>query len=378
MAQAEDQLRYDFGKNWADFIKHNFSEDVVGQSQRRLAEFLRLGSLEDTTFLDIGCGSGLHSLAAHRLGARRIFSFDYDRDSVATTERLRQYAGDPASWTVQQGSVLDPGFMQTLGEFDIVYSWGVLHHTGDMWRAVRNAALPLKPDGLFLMALYSADHHVDPPAEYWLTIKRQYNHRRKIGRTFMEWQYLWTFHIMPALRARQNPASFMKGKRYRGMEFWTDVRDWLGGYPMEFAGLSETRDFCKRELGLDLVNLGIGEANTEFLFCRLGQNEQWTAIDARRQHTPLSPPFTGPNGFGFATHLPALANVSDCSEAPRRSLLMLYENGEPLGLSHSLHDHIAKYGKGRFSHWGDYLLFSASDNSDPNGNNKRYTYCESY
>src|SRR5215472_16938785 len=160
MTQADDQLRYGFGKNWADFIKHNLSEDVVSQSQRTLAEFLRLDSLEDKTFLDIGCGSGLHSLAAHRLGARRIFSFDYDRDSVATTERLRRYAGDPANWTVRQGSVLDTGFMQTLGEFDIVYSWGVLHHTGDMWVAVRNATLPLKSDGLFFIALYSADHHV--------------------------------------------------------------------------------------------------------------------------------------------------------------------------------------------------------------------------
>jgi SAM-dependent methyltransferase len=375
---ATEELRFGFGKNWAAFIDKNFSDEVVDQSQRRLAEFLRLDSLAGKTFLDIGCGSGLHSLAAHRLGAERIVSFDYDPDSVATTERLRRHAGEPGNWQVMQGSVLDRTFMEARDKADIVYSWGVLHHTGDMWTAIRNAALPLKEDGVFFIALYSADAHVDPPAEYWLDIKRRYNSCSTLGRRIMEGSYLWRFHILPALRSGQNPWRLLREKRYRGMEFWTDLRDWLGGYPMEFAGFGETRDFCQRELGLDLVNSSTGEANTEYLFCRRSRNPHWARIDGMRRQQPLDPPFAKLDGFAYVSALPGLAAIADGNEAPRRSQLMLYEDGRPLGLGHSLHAHIVKYGGGRFSHWGDNLYFSAADNSDPNGNGRLYTICTNY
>src|SRR5215831_11278680 len=109
------------------------------QSVSQLKSFLRVHDLRGKTFLDIGSGSGMHSLAALRLGADRIFSFDYDENSVMSTARLRDSAGSPAKWTVEVGSVLDERFIRTLDQFDIVYSWGVLHHTGDMWPAVRNA-----------------------------------------------------------------------------------------------------------------------------------------------------------------------------------------------------------------------------------------------
>ena len=228
MSTAEDGLRYGFGKNWADFIEKNFSEDAVTAAQNRLTEFLRVNSLAGRTFLDIGCGSGLHSLAAYRLGAERVISFDYDHDSVATTERLRRHAGKPANWTVGQGSVLDRPFLEALDKADVIYSWGVLHHTGDMWDAIRNAALPMKPDGIFYIALYSADAYVDPAAAYWLKIKRRYNLQGPIGKRLMEWWYVWKFHIVPTWKAGGNPLDLMRRSHDRGMIFWTDVRDWLG------------------------------------------------------------------------------------------------------------------------------------------------------
>jgi len=378
MSTAEDGLRYGFGKNWADFIEKNFSEDAVTAAQNRLTEFLRIDSLAGRTFLDIGCGSGLHSLAAYRLGAERVISFDYDQDSVATTERLRRHAGKPANWTVGQGSVLDRPFLEALDKADVVYSWGVLHHTGDMWGAIRNAAIPMKPEGVYYIALYSADAYVDPPAAYWLKIKRRYNLQGPIGKRLMEWWYVWKFHIVPTWKAGGNPLDLMRRSHDRGMVFWTDIRDWLGGYPMDFAGLHETRDFCKTELDFDLVNLATGEGNTEFLFAHLGQNHQWSAIDERRKQLPLEQPFGGFNGVGFTCHIPSLKDTADCNEAPRRSRMMLYEDGRILGLAHSLHDHIAKYGGGRFSHWGEYIYFSASDSSDPNTNSRSYTYCEAF
>ena len=141
------------------FILRNSVDD----SREHLAGFMRMDSLKGLTFVDIGCGSGLHSLAAYQMGADRIFSFDYDPDSVGTTKKIHDYAGSPLNWTIEQGSVLDKSYMEKVPKSDIIYSWGVLHHTGDMWTAVRNAAIPMKPDGLFYIALYSSDNYVDPP-----------------------------------------------------------------------------------------------------------------------------------------------------------------------------------------------------------------------
>src|SRR5579871_1853038 len=373
-----DDLRFGFGKNWADYIEKHFTEQVLEQSRTHLAGFLRMEPLKGLTFLDIGCGSGLHSLAAWRLGADQVISFDYDQDSVTTTERIRKGVGSPDNWTVMQGSVLDRAFLANLPKSDIVYSWGVLHHTGDMWGAVRNAATVMKPDGVYYIALYSADNYVNPPPEYWLKVKRRYNSCSTLGRRIMEGSYLWRFHILPALRSGQNPWRLLREKRYRGMEFWTDLRDWLGGYPMEFAGFGETRDFCQRELGIDLVNSSNDAANTEYLFCRRSRNPHWARIDGMRRQQPLDPPFAKLDGFAYVSALPGLAAIADGNEAPRRSQLMLYEDGRPLGLGHSLHAHIVKYGGGRFSHWGDNLYFSAADNSDPNGNGRLYTICTNY
>src|SRR5262249_56156607 len=102
------------GKNWAELSGKNLKDGIVEESRAHLARFLRVSTLETLTFLDIGCGSGLHSLAAHRMGAARIISFDYDGESVKTTERVCDYAGNPSNWTVMQGSVLDRQFMERL------------------------------------------------------------------------------------------------------------------------------------------------------------------------------------------------------------------------------------------------------------------------
>jgi 2-polyprenyl-6-hydroxyphenyl methylase/3-demethylubiquinone-9 3-methyltransferase len=121
--------RFRFGRNWARFLKRLNLARIV-EAEDNLKEFLGEGTLAGKTFLDIGSGSGLSSLAARLLGAR-VTSFDFDSHSVACTEELRRryFPGD-SSWTIQQGSVLDQQYLAGLGQFDIVYSWGVLHHTG--------------------------------------------------------------------------------------------------------------------------------------------------------------------------------------------------------------------------------------------------------
>lgn len=374
--QGDDtEIRFGFGKNWSEFIARNFNETIIAQSERHLLDVLRLDSLEGLTFLDIGCGSGLHSLAALRLGAKAVVSFDYDAQSAATTRHLHQHAGAPEHWRVMQGSVLDAAFLDGLGRFDIVYSWGVLHHTGSMWEAIGNAARAIAPGGSFYIALYSSDLYVEPSPDDWIATKRAYNQAGPLRRQVMEWIYVWQQHIWPQIRAFRNPLPLIWNYSTRGMDYWTDVRDWLGGYPMEFASYDETRNFCAR-LGLASVDVRVGDGCTEYVFANLQQSDRWRAIVEGRHQTPLSGPYSRKLGKMFIAPLPADCEATaDTPETPRRSRLMLYEDGEPLGLAHAIHDHVARFGGGRFSHWRGELWFSARDGSDPNTNGRRYSYC---
>mgnify|MGYP003595711983 CR=1 FL=1 len=149
------ESRFAFGRNWTEYVQKYLTPAAIAAAQKALLDFVRMSSLTGMTVLDIGCGSGVHSLAAHRAGAAKVVSFDYDVDSVSISRTLHVQAGSPATWTIEQGSVLDAAFMQSLGQFDLVYSWGVLHHTGDMMTALRNAAATIRPNGLFALALYS-------------------------------------------------------------------------------------------------------------------------------------------------------------------------------------------------------------------------------
>ncbi len=378
MNTAKEELRYGFGKNWAEFIEEKLSEKIIEDSRAHMAGLLRADSLAGKIFLDIGCGSGIHSLAALRMGAKQIISFDYDIDSVRTTEKVREWAGSPANWTVFQGSVLDKALMESLDKADIVYSWGVLHHTGSMWEAVANAGIPLKPGGEFYIALYSSDNYVDPPPEYWLQLKRRYNQAGALTKKIMEWQYAWRFHIGPALRAGEDPLAVMRSYGDRGMTYWTDVKDWLGGYPMEFASLAETQAFVGEKFGLRLVNVKTGEGCTEYVFADPALNGHWGAIEAQREQKPLEGPFHSVGGKAHVASLPALADRGDNADHPRQSRIMVYEDGMMLGIAHAIHDDIRRHGNGRFSHWAGEVYFAALDSSDPNTNGRAYTYCETF
>ncbi|RYG38960.1 MAG: class I SAM-dependent methyltransferase [Burkholderiales bacterium] len=375
-----DELRYGFGKNWAEFIEKKLSDSIVRESVDHMRRFMKVDNLNGKTFLDIGCGSGIHSLAALRLGAEKVVAFDYDEHSVATSRKVREWAGVPVEkWAIQQGSVLDLDFMHSLPKSDIVYSWGVLHHTGSMWEAVRNATIPTKSDGEFYIALYSSDIYVDPTPEFWIKLKRAYNQADPMTRKLMELKYVYWILIKPELDAGRDPLDLMKTYGKRGMTAWTDAKDWMGGYPMEFASLTETRAFCKDVAGLDMVNVLTGEGCTEYLFAHTNKNTRWQAIEQKRKQTKLTGTFHHAGGFGYAVDLPAhFKSSADDNSDHMRSKVMIFEDGAPLGIAHSMHDVIRNLGKGRFSHWGTGVMFSTSDNSDPNKNGRKYTYCEQY
>jgi hypothetical protein len=192
----------------------------------------------------------------------------------------------------------------------------------------------------------------------------------------MEWHYAWKSTVLPDLRHGRNPWKTMREHlRNRGMSYWIDVRDWLGGYPMEFAGIAETKAFARDELGMELLNISAGEANTEYLFRRAGSSNYWDQVRAERRLEALTKPFAPVGGHAFTADLPDYVQQADDMDDPRRSRLMLYEDGIPIGFAHQTHADVKAHGGGRYSHWRKQLMFSATDNTDPNSNGRQYQVC---
>jgi 2-polyprenyl-6-hydroxyphenyl methylase/3-demethylubiquinone-9 3-methyltransferase len=199
-------------------------------------------------------------------------SLDVDPAAVASTRSLHARAGSPDNWQVLHRSILEPSLANDLEPADVVYSWGVLHHTGDMHNAIRNAAALVKPGGRLAIAIYNRVTDRWLSSARWLQIKRAYNHQTRIGQLVMEriYELYW---ILGRLRGRQNPLRRAREyRKSRGMALRTDLIDWLGGYPYEFATTDEIVDFCESACSLTAVKVipvvfaGIG--NNEFVFER--------------------------------------------------------------------------------------------------------------
>ena len=375
----DESLRFGFGRNWSEFIAKHFAESRVESSRQHILKALRVDSLKGLSFLDIGCGSGLHSLAAVRSDAASVVGFDFDKDAVETSLKVREMAaGNDARWSVEQGSVLDSARMQSMPKFDIVYSWGVLHHTGEMWKAMDNAIIPRKPDGVVYIALYSSDQYVEPPTGEWVKVKRRYNQSSALGKRIMEWRHASKL-FAGALRGLKMPWTLVREYNTRGMDFFTDIKDWLGGWPIEFASYDEVEKWGARH-GLTIVNALVGEGCTEYILADPAHNKQWAAEETRRRaaRKPLPTPFIQRDGHSWTAQLPELVGTCDQCLTPRGSKMMLYDGDKPIGLTHFMHAHIVKYGSGRFAHWQDYVLFSTRDGRDPNAEPNRYSYIAEY
>lgn len=264
---AEIAQRFAFGRNWKRFVRRHFNEERLAAARGRLLGFLGRDDLKGQRFIDVGCGSGLHSLSAWQAGADQVVSFDYDPEAVEATRLLWQRFGAPANWTIRQGSILDRDLVRGLGRFDVVYAWGVLHHTGDQWSALDQAAALMADDALFYTALYTAEAFIVPTPDDWLATKQRYIKASSFGRLRMEANYYWTAILGGKLA--NLPALIQKfGVLDRGMALHTDVRDWLGGWPMEFSAAGEVLRWSTERAGLSLLRLHTGEANNEYLFGR--------------------------------------------------------------------------------------------------------------
>jgi 2-polyprenyl-3-methyl-5-hydroxy-6-metoxy-1,4-benzoquinol methylase len=258
--------RFEFGANWGSFLEL-LDDGRIHAAEESIRDLLEAPSLHGKRFLDIGCGSGLFSLAAARLGAQ-VHSVDFDPESVECARRLREkYGPRHTEWRVDEGSVLDGPYLQDLGVFDVVYSWGVLHHTGRMWDGLATAADRVAPGGALAIALYN-DQGWRSTA--WRRVKKLYCSGR-VGRVAvcaLFIPYLAVRSVLASLVTYGNPISYFK--RYgRGMSVYHDWLDWLGGYPFEVAQPGAVVKFM-RDRGFTLVHLKTvsGVGCNEYVFRR--------------------------------------------------------------------------------------------------------------
>lgn len=267
--------RFEFGANWKRFLSV-LDEQRIAEAEASLRGMLGRERLTGMTFVDVGSGSGLFSLAAARLGAARVHSFDFDPSSVACTEELRRRHGPPhADWTVERGSALDVDYLTSLGRFDIVYSWGVLHHTGDMWSAIDNVSELVVDGGLLFISIYNDQGR---RSRMWHEVKRLYNELPEWAR---KPYVVLTMAPREALSAvlstvHGRPMDYVHAwteyKTRRGMSRWHDLVDWVGGYPFEVAGPDEVFErLHQRGFTLErLITCGGGLGCNQFVFARGG------------------------------------------------------------------------------------------------------------
>lgn len=240
---------FGFGDNWAEYAAH-ITPEKIQQAELGLSSLIGPEDIQGKTFLDIGCGSGLHTLAALKAGAGHVTAIDFDPASVRTAQQVIAANWPDQNVQIFRCNILDPESLKSLNAkgYDVVYSWGVLHHTGDMMTAIQNAAGFVAPGGVLALALYKKT----PLCGAWRAEKKLYTRLPRWARAPMNWMYAGAY--VTALAAQgQNPITYIRSyEQKRGMRFMNDVVDWLGGYPYESISPVEAQNKLS-DLGFDLV-----------------------------------------------------------------------------------------------------------------------------
>jgi len=260
---------FEFGANWKDYSE-KIDDEAIRHAEAGVLKLIPKEDIEGRTFLDIGSGSGLHSLAALRLGARSVMAVDIDANSIETTRKVVAANWPEKNIEARLVSILDPE-ARDLGTFDIVYSWGVLHHTGAMWDAIDKAATHVAAGGQFVLAIYRKT----PLCWAWKVEKKVFTNGGSFVRSLIRVPYIAGYKLRLLLTGNSPSKFIAEYKDQRGMNFYNDVDDWLGGYPYESATEQEIIDFMRArgfepELVLELhPKLGLfGTGCSEFRFRR--------------------------------------------------------------------------------------------------------------
>ncbi len=233
-------IQFDFGQNWQNFSANALTAERVRQARENFQELVAPLPVEGWTFLDIGFGQGLGLLTAAALGARSVGCDINPKCAQVLQTNLHHFPELIAAPPVVVGSILDNSTLaaihreaQKIGgreSFEIVHSWGVLHHTGDMATAIRNASGLVAPGGHFILALYN--RHWSSRA--WWLVKWLYVHSPRWVQRALITLFYPVIYLAKWVVTGKNPK-----QQERGMNFYYDVIDWVGGYPYEYASREE-------------------------------------------------------------------------------------------------------------------------------------------
>jgi 2-polyprenyl-6-hydroxyphenyl methylase/3-demethylubiquinone-9 3-methyltransferase len=252
---------FDFGANWQAFSERRVNPERLAAATKSLQVLLQRDALTGLSFLDVGCGSGLFSIAAYQLGAAKVVGVDINPRSIASSTYNRDRLTPQAPLEFVEMSVLDCGRLRALGAFDLIYAWGSLHHTGAMWAAIENVLDVVRPGGTLVLAIYN--RHATSRA--WHAIKRIYSRLPRWAQSIVAVPFGGVIYLAKLIVTRHNPL-----EKQRGMDFWYDVIDWLGGYPYEYATPREIEAFVMAR-GFTLVQCVPAQVPTgcnEFVFDR--------------------------------------------------------------------------------------------------------------
>ena len=226
-------VRFSFGLNWLSFAE-TFSKEKIEDAELSLRDAYRISNFEKKRFIDVGCGSGLFSLAAANMGAS-VYSFDFDENSVFCSKIVRdKFAYKHENWQIDSGSLLDAKFVNQLGKFEFIYCWGVAHHTGDVWASLSNLCSLAEKDSKLMIALYNDQGWV---SNYWKAVKKIYCNYTALRPLLLFVHFVYPtlpFLLFKKILNKQIP---------RGMNWWHDLKDWVGGYPFEVTKPEEVVDF---------------------------------------------------------------------------------------------------------------------------------------
>ncbi|MCP4051110.1 MAG: class I SAM-dependent methyltransferase [bacterium] len=254
--------RFEFGQNWKKYFLNYYlqNKSVPEEAAKSLNKYWSKEKLKNKSFIDIGCGSGIFSLAAIKSNCLEVLSFDYDKDSVDCCKKCKKLYGSSENWKIEQGDILDDSYVKSLGQFDFVYAWGVLHHTGNMWKAIDNASKLVASNGELFIAIYN---HAKgkKSSEYWLKVKKRFNYSSTYIKKYMIYKAftLKAIHVLlSSIKHMKNPIKEWKSvtRQRKGMSFFFNLVDWLGGYPYEYASFESLFRFV-HERGFNLTDCSI-------------------------------------------------------------------------------------------------------------------------
>ena len=258
---------FDFGSNWRHYSARALTTSRVEGAREAFSVLTSGIELKSRSFLDVGFGQGLTALCAADAGAA-VYCLDVNPRCAEALELTSQYFLPEAKekLTLISGSILSAIDVSQLREksgsgYDVVHSWGVLHHTGDMEKAFANCVGLVKPGGQLIVAIYN--RHWSSPL--WGCIKRVYCRLPRIGQKTMIWLFVPVIYLAKLLVTRRNPL-----EKERGMDFLVDIVDWVGGYPYEYATVDEVLDLGTK-YGLKMLRVAPARVPTgcnEFVFTK--------------------------------------------------------------------------------------------------------------